>query len=90
MKVYRNLFKTFFILGALHQSIAIADNEIMAIVNGVGKPHNSTLSWRLYLEIINKIIILWVFFIKRVLVARVCMTIAKFRMLALAMRVGWY
>lgn len=35
MKVYRNLFKTFFILGALHQSIAIADNEIMAIVNGV-------------------------------------------------------
>ena len=35
MKVYRNLFKTFFILGALHQSTAIADNEIMAIVNGV-------------------------------------------------------
>lgn len=35
MRVYRNLFKTFFILGALHQSIAIADNEIMAIVNGV-------------------------------------------------------
>ena len=35
MRVYRNLFKTFFILGALHQSIAIADNEIMAIVNSV-------------------------------------------------------
>jgi len=62
----------------------------MAIVNGVGKSHNPTLNWRLYLEIINKIITLWVFFIKRVLVARDCMTRAKFPMLALAMRAGWY
>ena len=35
MNAYQNVFKTLFVVGALYQSVAGANSDIMAIVNGV-------------------------------------------------------